>query len=162
MDTDILTTADSAVTDALDDRPRHEQFAGDLDVANDVRARTHGPNRVAVKLWDADTIPEHVAEIVDQYGASIDPASVTATNGDLKFIATVPEQFQPAGANQVRTHGSSVVVTFPEKSLELSEIDVDDDVTVRARKDAILLVSDEQRASIALRYLFIHTTCRRE
>ena len=143
MDTDILTTADSAVTDAINDTSRDSQLVIDLDAYPDVEVRISQQNRVSVKLWGFDTIPEQIAQVIDQYGAVIDPNSVVTSDGNLKFIARLPENFQPAGANQVRTHGSSVVVTFPEKSLELSGIEVDDDVTVRARKDAILLISDE-------------------
>lgn len=127
---------DDASTDRITD------LREDLDAIDAVQStdlhEDRAPPVLSVTLSVAN-IPSAVDDLLDAYGATIEGAEVTPSNG-LRLDLRTPERFLPAGVRDMREYGpSSVSITLTSESLELSGFDADTTVDVRAREGGILL-----------------------
>jgi len=142
MSSDIATEASRTVTEDPD-AGRVEDLVHALHTLEQVTDATAAwdrtPTRVEVDL-DVANVPATVDDLIAEYDARIHDPEVNA-DGGLSFTLTTPERFRPAGVRDMREYGtSSVSITFPREALDLSGLDADRTVDVRAREGAILLV----------------------
>ena len=142
---ETITAADEAARERTD-TARIYDLRGELSGLGEVReVEVHEteapslPTRLRVVL-DVANVTAQVSDLLAEYHASVVPESieVAATSG-LVFEVRTPERFKNADSMEIRTHGSSIVVTLTREALDLSAFDEGVKVDEQARDGAILL-----------------------
>ena len=98
------------------------------------------PHRVIVDV-DALPIPAGVQDILEQHQASIE--QVEGGNGGILLTLRPTQPWKPAGQRQVRSHGSSIVLTFTREALDVCELQDGDEVNLEARDGQLRITRRE-------------------
>lgn len=142
---ETMTVADEAATERTG-TDRITDLRDELAALDDVADATvfEGesaslPDRLRVEL-DVANVTAPVEDLLDAYHASVVPGTVeVAAGGTLTFEVETPERFKSADSREIRTHGTSIVVTLTREALDLSGFDEGVKVNEQARDGAILL-----------------------
>jgi len=141
-----MTAADEAARERPD-TARVYDLKSELSALDDVASvaveADRTPTRLAVVL-DVANVTEAVEDLLDRYRVRVESDSLAVTaDGTLSFDVSAPEGFKSADSREIRTHGTSIVVTLTREALDLSGLGEGVKVNERARDGAILLTRHE-------------------
>jgi hypothetical protein len=145
-----MSQTTTAADEAARERPdtaRVYDLKSELDACDDVARVSVDDTRTPTRLWvrlAVANVTAAVEDLLDTYHATVESDSLAVeSDGTLSFEVSTPEGFKNADSREIRTHGTSVVVTLTRESLDLSGLDEGVKVDEQARDGAILLTRHE-------------------
>jgi len=129
------------------DTSRLSDLESELSALDDVSRVSIDDGRTPTRLWvrlAKANVTAPVEDLLDAYSARIEPDSLAVeSDGTLSFEVSTPEGFRNADSREIRTHGTSIVVTLTREALDLSGFGEGVKVDESARDGAILLTRHE-------------------